>query len=125
MMLLHLKSTLYFFNQKSNLSIKVQRPTQHCQCLCLVETSQTMAILASTSTLASIEAEEETYFQGEEVVVEDQTPTLSILNHRTNSFNKTKYTRPTCQICGKAGHYAIDCYHWMDFAYQAKIHPLN
>uniref|UniRef100_A0A2N9IZW0 Integrase catalytic domain-containing protein n=1 Tax=Fagus sylvatica TaxID=28930 RepID=A0A2N9IZW0_FAGSY len=28
--------------------------------------------------------------------------------------------RPTCQICWKIGHYAIDCYHRMDFAYQGK-----
>ena len=30
--------------------------------------------------------------------------------------------RPTCQICGKAGHMAIDCYHRMDYAYRGK-HP--
>ena len=30
--------------------------------------------------------------------------------------------RPTCQICGKAGHIALDCYHRMDYAYQGK-HP--
>uniref|UniRef100_A0A2N9FJA4 Integrase catalytic domain-containing protein n=1 Tax=Fagus sylvatica TaxID=28930 RepID=A0A2N9FJA4_FAGSY len=28
--------------------------------------------------------------------------------------------RPICQICWKQGHYAIDCYHRMDFAYQGK-----
>ena len=31
-----------------------------------------------------------------------------------------KSERPTCQICWKQGHYAIDCYHIMDFAYQGK-----
>uniref|UniRef100_A0A2N9FFT0 Reverse transcriptase Ty1/copia-type domain-containing protein n=1 Tax=Fagus sylvatica TaxID=28930 RepID=A0A2N9FFT0_FAGSY len=31
--------------------------------------------------------------------------------------------RPTCQICWKIGHYAIDCYHRMDFAYQGKNPP--
>ena len=31
--------------------------------------------------------------------------------------------RPICQICGKAGHLAIDCYHRMDYAYQG-THPL-
>jgi hypothetical protein len=31
--------------------------------------------------------------------------------------------RPTCQICWKTGHYAIDCYHRMDFAYQEKNPP--
>ena len=30
--------------------------------------------------------------------------------------------RPVCQICGKAGHTAIDYYHKMDYAYQGK-HP--
>ena len=33
-----------------------------------------------------------------------------------------KSERPICQICGKAGHIAIDCYHRMDYAYQGK-HP--
>jgi hypothetical protein len=28
--------------------------------------------------------------------------------------------RPTCQICWKIEHYAIDCYHRMNFAYQGK-----
>jgi hypothetical protein len=31
-----------------------------------------------------------------------------------------KNERPTCQICWKMGHYAIDCYHRMNFAYQGK-----
>jgi hypothetical protein len=31
--------------------------------------------------------------------------------------------RPTWQICWKTGHYAIDCYHRMDFAYQGKNPP--
>ena len=30
--------------------------------------------------------------------------------------------RPTCQIYGKVGHIAINCYHRMDYAYQGK-HP--
>jgi hypothetical protein len=34
-----------------------------------------------------------------------------------------KYERPTCQICWKIGHYAVDCYHRMDFAYQGKNPP--
>ena len=34
-----------------------------------------------------------------------------------------KSERPTCQICWKIGHYAIDCYHRMDFAYQGKNPP--
>uniref|UniRef100_A0A2N9JBP8 Uncharacterized protein n=1 Tax=Fagus sylvatica TaxID=28930 RepID=A0A2N9JBP8_FAGSY len=34
-----------------------------------------------------------------------------------------KSKRPTCQICWKIGHYAIDCYHRMDFAYQGKNPP--
>uniref|UniRef100_A0A2N9G0H4 Integrase catalytic domain-containing protein n=1 Tax=Fagus sylvatica TaxID=28930 RepID=A0A2N9G0H4_FAGSY len=41
----------------------------------------------------------------------------------TNSYNKPEHNRPTCQICGKLGHYAIDCYHRMDFAYQGKNPP--
>ena len=31
-----------------------------------------------------------------------------------------KHERPSCQICGKSGHQALDCYHRMDFAYQGK-----
>ncbi|KAK9984565.1 hypothetical protein SO802_034090 [Lithocarpus litseifolius] len=30
--------------------------------------------------------------------------------------------RPVCQICGKNGHTALDCYHRMNFAYQGR-HP--
>uniref|UniRef100_A0A2N9IKE8 Reverse transcriptase Ty1/copia-type domain-containing protein n=1 Tax=Fagus sylvatica TaxID=28930 RepID=A0A2N9IKE8_FAGSY len=40
-----------------------------------------------------------------------------------NSFNKPEHNRPTYQICGKIGHYAIDCYHRMDFAHQGKNPP--
>jgi hypothetical protein len=25
---------------------------------------------------------------------------------------------PTCQVCHKVGHNALDCYHWYDHAYQ-------
>jgi transposase InsO family protein len=31
-------------------------------------------------------------------------------------------SRPTCQICGKPGHVALDCFHRMNFAYQGR-HP--
>jgi hypothetical protein len=41
----------------------------------------------------------------------------------SNAFNKSEHNRPTCQIFGKVGHYAIDCYHRMDFAYQGKNPP--
>ena len=33
-----------------------------------------------------------------------------------------KTERPTCQICGKIGHLAIDFYHRMDYAFQGQ-HP--
>ena len=36
---------------------------------------------------------------------------------------QVKSERPTCQICWKQGHYAIDCYHRMDFVYQGKNAP--
>ena len=39
-----------------------------------------------------------------------------------NQESGPRTERPTCQICGKAGHIAIDCYHRMDYAYQGK-HP--
>ena len=31
--------------------------------------------------------------------------------------------RPTCQICGKNCHTALDCYHRMNFAYQERHAP--
>ena len=30
-----------------------------------------------------------------------------------------------CQICGKLGHLAVDCYHRMDYAYQGKHPPIK
>uniref|UniRef100_A0A2N9FBP7 Reverse transcriptase Ty1/copia-type domain-containing protein n=1 Tax=Fagus sylvatica TaxID=28930 RepID=A0A2N9FBP7_FAGSY len=39
---------------------------------------------------------------------------------QSQSAPQAKSDRPTCQICWKQGHYAIDCYHRMDFAYQGK-----
>ena len=42
-----------------------------------------------------------------------------------NSFQGFKHERPSCQICGKSGHQALDCYHRMDFAYQGKNPPLK
>jgi hypothetical protein len=42
----------------------------------------------------------------------------------SSQFNPQGRTeRPTCQICWKIGHYAVDCYHRMDFAYQGKNPP--
>ena len=40
-----------------------------------------------------------------------------------NSSQTFKADRPSCQICGKSGHQALDCYHRMDFAYQGKNPP--
>ena len=39
-----------------------------------------------------------------------------------NTSQGFKHERPSCQICGKSGHQALDCYHRMNFAYQGK-HP--
>ena len=36
-----------------------------------------------------------------------------------------KSERLMCQICGKARHIAIDCYHRMDYAYQGKHPPIE
>uniref|UniRef100_A0A2N9HH13 Integrase catalytic domain-containing protein n=1 Tax=Fagus sylvatica TaxID=28930 RepID=A0A2N9HH13_FAGSY len=49
----------------------------------------------------------------------------SNLNSQAQSSfgSQGKTERPTCQICWKIGHYAIDCYHRMDFAYQGKNPP--
>ena len=38
------------------------------------------------------------------------------------AFYGGRLERPMCQICGKVGHLALDCYHRIDYAYQGK-HP--
>ena len=53
----------------------------------------------------------------------------SVNSYSANSspFNNsitTNSQRPTCQICYKMGHTAIDCYHRMDFTYQGR-HPTS
>ena len=42
--------------------------------------------------------------------------------HSSQGF---KHERPTCQICGKSRHQALDYYHRMDFAYQGKNPPIK
>uniref|UniRef100_A0A2N9G595 Integrase catalytic domain-containing protein n=1 Tax=Fagus sylvatica TaxID=28930 RepID=A0A2N9G595_FAGSY len=46
---------------------------------------------------------------------------ISQPSSQPGSYGKSE--RPTCQICWKIGHYAVDCYHRMDFAYQGKNPP--
>jgi hypothetical protein len=41
-------------------------------------------------------------------------------NNGSSSFPNAN--RPLCQICGKSGHQALDCFHRMDFSYQGR-HP--
>lgn len=43
------------------------------------------------------------------------------IQSQQNQFYQTN--RPQCQICGKNGHIALDCYHLMNFAYQGKHAP--
>ena len=40
-----------------------------------------------------------------------------------NTSQGFKHERPSCQICGKSGHQALDCYHRMNFAYRGKNLP--
>ena len=40
-----------------------------------------------------------------------------------SSQNQGQSSRLICQICGKNGHSALDCYHCMDFAYQGRHAP--
>uniref|UniRef100_A0A2N9GMR9 Retrotransposon Copia-like N-terminal domain-containing protein n=1 Tax=Fagus sylvatica TaxID=28930 RepID=A0A2N9GMR9_FAGSY len=40
----------------------------------------------------------------------------------SQSWNPSPSSRPTCQICYKPGHTAIDCYQRMNYAYQGR-HP--
>ena len=46
-------------------------------------------------------------------------------NQSKSSSNQgqSQSNRPTCQIYGKNGHLAINCYHCMDFAYQGRHAP--
>jgi hypothetical protein len=44
------------------------------------------------------------------------------LSPQPSTYNSQPSSRPTCQICYKNGHTALDCYHRMDFAFQGK-HP--
>ena len=37
--------------------------------------------------------------------------------------NQGQSSRPICQICGKSGYSALDCYHRMDFVYQGRHAP--
>eukprot|EP00268_Persea_americana_P016027 TRINITY_DN17604_c0_g1_i1.p1 TRINITY_DN17604_c0_g1~~TRINITY_DN17604_c0_g1_i1.p1 ORF type:complete len:136 (-),score=27.05 TRINITY_DN17604_c0_g1_i1:1278-1685(-) len=39
-----------------------------------------------------------------------------------NSSPQNSSTGPSCQICNRTGHTALDCYHRMDFSYQGR-HP--
>ena len=42
------------------------------------------------------------------------------LNQAKPSNNQGQSSGLICQICGKSGHSALDCYHLMDFAYQGR-----
>uniref|UniRef100_A0A2N9GKR4 Integrase catalytic domain-containing protein n=1 Tax=Fagus sylvatica TaxID=28930 RepID=A0A2N9GKR4_FAGSY len=42
--------------------------------------------------------------------------------HQNMQPNSQAQSRPTCQICSKLGHVALDCFHRMNFAYQGR-HP--
>uniref|UniRef100_A0A2N9HPA0 Integrase catalytic domain-containing protein n=1 Tax=Fagus sylvatica TaxID=28930 RepID=A0A2N9HPA0_FAGSY len=44
-------------------------------------------------------------------------------NHYNSSPTQSYNQRPACQICGKNGHAALDCYHRMDYSYQGKQPP--
>lgn len=39
-----------------------------------------------------------------------------------NHFTKPQPNASPCQICGKSNHWALDCYHRMDYSYQGR-HP--
>lgn len=41
----------------------------------------------------------------------------------SNSFHSLpSINKPSCQICGKSGHQALDCFHRMDFSFKGR-HP--
>ena len=41
---------------------------------------------------------------------------------KQSNQNPGQSSKPICQICGKSGHLALNCYHRMDFTYQGR-HP--
>jgi hypothetical protein len=52
-----------------------------------------------------------------------QSRTSTNTNQWENSnLNSDQPPRPACQICGKHGHNALNCYHRMDYTYQGR-HP--
>uniref|UniRef100_A0A2N9FDP2 Retrotransposon Copia-like N-terminal domain-containing protein n=1 Tax=Fagus sylvatica TaxID=28930 RepID=A0A2N9FDP2_FAGSY len=79
-----------------------------------------------------VTTEEEVEIPSNEAEEEDPLTSLHHslhINNRTRLISEqnqnqaspqTRSERPTCQICWKQGHYAIDYYHRMDFAYQGK-----
>lgn len=38
-------------------------------------------------------------------------------------LSEFKTNSTVCQICGKSGHTAIDCYHRLDYSYQGRYRP--
>jgi hypothetical protein len=54
---------------------------------------------------------------------QSNSPTQGQSTFSQHSQNKSESSRPQCQICGKLGHQALDCYHRMDFAYQGRHLP--
>ena len=54
-------------------------------------------------------------------------PSFNSYSANSSPFNNSiiaNSQRPTCQICYKMGHTAIDCYHRMNFTYQGR-HPTS
>jgi hypothetical protein len=56
--------------------------------------------------------------------VPHQKPPTSTPRYKSNQPSPGPFTstRPSCQICGKSNHQALDCYHRMDYSYQGR-HP--
>jgi hypothetical protein len=49
-------------------------------------------------------------------------PIPNVSNPVDNGNHFSRSSKPPCQICGKIGHQALDCFHRMDYSYQGK-HP--
>jgi hypothetical protein len=47
------------------------------------------------------------------------TPSKQVSNQDSTPFRPN---RPSCQICGRNNHQALDCYHHIDFSFQGR-HP--
>uniref|UniRef100_A0A2N9H369 CCHC-type domain-containing protein n=1 Tax=Fagus sylvatica TaxID=28930 RepID=A0A2N9H369_FAGSY len=83
---------------------------------------QAMALFASAAPSRGGRTNNNNQYSPHQYSSQSNSPTQGQSTFSQHSQNKSESSRPQCQICGKLGHQALDCYHRMDFAYQGR-HP--